>query len=156
MAAASPRIAAISWGVEDLSAAMGLPRVRDAEGRYLDIPRHARVMCAVAAAAAGLEAVDTVYTAIPDLEGLRRECEEGVAMGFAGKISIHPGQIAVINAAFTPSREEAQEAAALIAAFEEHARRGAGAFAWKGQMMDLPHLTRARKIAERARDAGVV
>ena len=156
VAAASPRIAAIAWGVEDLSAAMGLPRVRDAEGRYLDIPRHARVMCAVAAAAAGLEAVDTVYTAIPDLEGLRRECEEGVAMGFAGKISIHPGQIAVINAAFTPSREEAQEAAALIAAFEEHARRGAGAFAWKGQMMDLPHLTRARKIAERARDAGVV
>ena len=156
VAAASPRIAAIAWGVEDLSAAMGLPRVRDAEGRYLDIPRHARVMCAVAAAAAGLEAVDTVYTAIPDLEGLRRECEEGVAMGFAGKISIHPGQIAVINAEFTPSREQAQEAAALIVAFEEHARRGAGAFAWKGQMMDLPHLTRARKIAERARDAGVV
>ena len=156
VAAASPRIAAISWGVEDLSAAMGLPRVRDAQGRYLDIPRHARVMCAVAAAAAGLEAVDTVYTAIPDLEGLRRECEEGVAMGFAGKISIHPGQIAVINAEFTPSREQAQEAAALIVAFEEHARRGAGAFAWKGQMMDLPHLTRARKIAERARDAGVV
>ncbi len=156
VAAASPRIAAISWGVEDLSAAMGLPRVRDAEGRYLDIPRHARVMCAVAAAAAGLEAIDTVYTAIPDLEGLRRECEEGVAMGFAGKISIHPEQIAVINAAFTPSREEAREAVALIAAFEEHARRGAGAFAWKGQMMDLPHLTRARKIAERARGAGVV
>ena len=156
VAAASPRIAAISWGVEDLSAAMGLPRVRDAQGRYLDIPRHARVMCAVAAAAAGLEAIDTVYTAIQDLEGLRRECEEGVAMGFAGKISIHPEQIAVINAAFTPSREEAREAVALIAAFEEHARRGAGAFAWKGQMMDLPHLTRARKIAERARGAGVV
>jgi citrate lyase subunit beta/citryl-CoA lyase len=135
---------------------MGLPRVRDAEGRYLDIPRHARVMCAVAAAAAGVEAIDTVYTAIPDLEGLRRECQEGVAMGFAGKISIHPGQIAVINAEFTPSREEAREAVALIAAFEEHARRGAGAFAWKGQMMDLPHLTRARKIAERARGAGVV
>jgi len=113
-------------------------------------------MCAVAAAAAGVEAVDTVYTDIPDLEGLRRECQEGVAMGFAGKISIHPAQIAVINAEFTPSREQAQEAAALIAAFEEHARRGAGAFAWKGQMMDLPHLTRARKIAERARDAGVV
>ncbi len=102
VAAASPRIAAVAWGVEDLSAAMGLPRVRDAEGRYLDIPRHARVMCAVAAAAAGVEAIDTVYTDIGDLAGLRRECEEGVAMGFTGKISIHPSQIEVINAAFTP------------------------------------------------------
>ena len=156
VAAASPRIAAVAWGVEDLSAAMGLPRVRDAEGRYLDIPRHARVMCAVAAAAAGVEAIDTVYTDIGDLTGLRRECEEGVAMGFTGKISIHPSQIEVINSVFTPSRGEADEAAALISAFEEHARRGAGAFTWKGQMMDMPHLTRARKILERARQAGVV
>jgi citrate lyase subunit beta / citryl-CoA lyase len=155
-AAASPRIAAVSWGIEDLSAAMGLPRTRDADGRYLDIPRYARVMCAVAAAAAGVEAIDTVYTDIPDLEGLRRECEEAVAMGFTGKISIHPGQIEVINRAFTPSRAEAEDALALIAAFEDHARRGAGAFAWKGQMMDMPHLTRARKIAERARGAGVL
>jgi citrate lyase subunit beta / citryl-CoA lyase len=156
IAAASPRVAAVSWGIEDLSAAMGLPRTRDEEGRYLDIPRYARVMCAVAASAAGVEAIDTVYTDIPDLDGLRRECLEGVAMGFSGKISIHPGQIEVINAAFTPSKADAEDAVALIAAFEEHAQRGAGAFAWKGQMMDMPHLTRARKIAERARRAGVI
>jgi citrate lyase subunit beta/citryl-CoA lyase len=156
IALASPRIVGISWGVEDLGAAMGLARVRDAEGRYLDIPRHARVMCAVAAAAAGVESIDTVYTDIADLDGLRRECEEGVAMGFAGKISIHPGQIDVINQEFTPSRDAAEEAVALIAAFEQHRQQGAGAFAWKGQMMDMPHLTRARKIAERARVAGVI
>jgi len=156
IAGASPRIVAISWGIEDLSAAMGLPRVRDAEGRYLDIPRYARVMCSVAASAAGVEAIDTVYTDVADLEGLRRESREGVAMGFVGKISIHPGQIEPINQEFTPSRTDAEEAVALIGAFEEHARRGAGAFAWKGQMMDLPHLTRARKIAERARAAGVI
>jgi citrate lyase beta subunit len=156
IAAASPRVAAVSWGIEDLSAAMGLPRTRDEQGRYLDIPRYARVMCAVAASAAGVEAIDTVYTDIPDLDGLRRECLEGVAMGFSGKISIHPGQIEVINAAFTPSRVDAEDAVALIAAFEAHARRGAGAFAWKGQMMDMPHLTRARKIAEQARRAGVI
>jgi citrate lyase subunit beta/citryl-CoA lyase len=156
VAGASPRIVAISWGIEDLSAAMGLPRVRDAEGRYLDIPRYARVMCSVAASAAGVEAIDTVYTDIADLEGLGRESREGVAMGFVGKISIHPGQIEVINQAFTPSRDDAEDATALISAFEEHARRGAGAFAWKGQMVDLPHLTRARKIAERARAAGVI
>src|SRR5216684_3959859 len=129
IAGASPRVAAVSWGIEDLSAAMGLPRARDDEGRYLDIP---------------------------DLAGLRRECREGVAMGFSGKISIHPSQIEVINAEFTPSKADAEEAVALIAAFEEQARRGSGAFAWKGQMMDMPHLTRARKIAERARRAGVL
>ena len=156
IAAASTRIAAISWGIEDLSAAMGLPRVRDEAGRYLDIPRYARVMCAVAASAAGVEALDTVYTDIPDLEGLRRECRDGVAMGFGGKISIHPSQIEVINREFTPSKADALDALALIAAFEEHAKKGAGAFAWKGQMMDQPHLTRAKKIAERARRAGVI
>lgn len=156
IAGASPRIAAISWGIEDLSAAMGLPQTRDDEGRYLDIPRYARVMCALAASAAGVEAIDTVYTDIPDLDGLRRECREGVAMSFSGKISIHPGQIQVINEEFTPSRASADEAVELIAAFEQHAARGAGAFAWKGQMMDMPHLTRAKKIAERARQAGVI
>jgi citrate lyase subunit beta / citryl-CoA lyase len=156
IAAASKRIDAISWGIEDLSAAMGLPRVRDEAGRYLDIPRYARVMCAVAASAAGVEALDTVYTDIPDLEGLRRECRDGVAMGFSGKISIHPNQIEVINQEFTPSKADGEDALALIAAFEEHAKKGAGAFTWKGQMMDQPHLTRAKKIADRARRAGVI
>ncbi len=156
IAAASPRIVAISWGIEDLSAAMGLPRVRDEAGRYLDIPRYARVMCAVAASAAGIEALDTVYTDIPDLEGLRRECRDGMTMGFTGKISIHPSQIEVINQEFTPSKAEGEDALALIAVFEEHAKKGAGAFAWKGQMMDQPHLMRAKKIAERARRAGAI
>ena len=150
IAGASPRIVAVSWGIEDLSAAMALPRVRDAEGRYLDIPRYARVMCAVAASAAGVDAIDTVFTDVADLEGLRRECEEGVAMGFTGKISTHPGQIPVINAAFTPSKEELDEARALVAAFEEHRGRGVYAFRFKGLMVDAPHLTRAKKVLARA------
>ena len=150
VAAASPRIVSVSWGIEDLSAAMGLPRVRDAEGRYLDIPRHARVMCSVVASAVGVEALDTVYTDIADLEGLRRECEDGVAMGFSGKISIHPSQIEVINAAFTPAKAVVAEARELVAAFEEHRRRGVYAFRFKGQMVDAPHLTRAQKIIARA------
>lgn len=149
IAVASPRVVAISWGVEDLGAAMGLARVRDGEGRYLDIPRHARVMCAVAAAAAGVEAIDTVFTDLADLDGLRRECEDGLAMGFTGKISIHPNQIPVINEVFTPSREAVAEARELVLAFEEHARRGVYAFAFRGQMVDAPHLARARKLLAR-------
>jgi citrate lyase subunit beta/citryl-CoA lyase len=150
VATASPRIVAISWGIEDLSAAMGLPRVRDDGGRYLDIPRYARTMCAVAAAAAGVDALDTVYTDIADLDGLRRECEDAVAMGFSGKISIHPSQVPVINDAFTPPKAVLDEARELVAAFEEHRRRGVYAFRFKGQMVDAPHLTRALKIIARA------
>jgi citrate lyase subunit beta/citryl-CoA lyase len=149
VATASPRTVAISWGIEDLGAAMGLPRTRDAHGQYLDIPRYARVMCCVAASAAGVEALDTVYTDIADLDGLRRECDDGVAMGFVGKISIHPSQIPVINEVFTPSRDDVAEARELIALFDEHARRGVYAFRFKGQMVDAPHLTRARKVVAR-------
>jgi citrate lyase subunit beta / citryl-CoA lyase len=150
VAAASPRIVAISWGIEDLGAAMGLPRVRDAQGKYLDIPRHARTMCAIAASAAGVDWLDTVYTDIADLDGLRRECEDGVAMGFSGKISIHPSQIAVINEVFTPDKTLVAEAQELVALFDEHRARGVYAFRFKGQMVDAPHLSRARKLIERA------
>jgi citrate lyase beta subunit len=154
IATASPRIVAVSWGVEDLGAAMGLGRVRDAEGRYLDIPRHARVMCAVAASAAAVESIDTVYTDIADLDGLRRECEDAVQMGFTGKISIHPSQIPVINTAFAPSAQEVEEAQALVAAFDEASGRGIYAFTFRGHMVDAPHLHRARKILRRAGEPG--
>jgi citrate lyase subunit beta / citryl-CoA lyase len=151
VATASPRIVSLSWGIEDLSAAMGLPRVRDAEGRYLDIPRYARTLCAIVASAAGIDALDTVYTDIADLDGLRRECDEGVAMGFSGKISIHPSQLTVINEAFTPAPAVVAEARELVAAFDEHRSRGVYAFRFRGQMVDAPHLTRALKIIARAR-----
>ena len=150
VASASPRVVLISWGVEDLGAAMGLARVRDAEGRYLDIPRYARVVCAVAAAAAGVDALDTVYTEVADLTGLRRECEDAVAMGFVGKISIHPNQVPIINDVFTPAKEALEEARELVAAFEEHSRRGVYAFTFRGRMVDARHLARARKLLARA------
>src|SRR5438046_10398527 len=123
---------------------MSLAPVRDAEGRYLDIPRHARVMCAVAAAAAGVDALDTVYTDIADLAGLRRECEDAVAMGFTGKISIHPNQVPVINDVFTPAKEALEEARELVAAFEEHARRGVYASTIRPLKVDAPPPPRAR------------
>jgi citrate lyase subunit beta / citryl-CoA lyase len=147
---ASSRIVAVSWGIEDLGAAMGLGRVRDREGKYLDIPRYARTMCAVAASAAGLEWIDTVYTDVADLDGLRHECEDAVDMGFTGKISIHPNQIPVINAAFTPVPEVVSRARALVTAFEEHRARGVYAFRFNGQMVDAPHLAGALKLLARA------
>ena len=147
---ATPRIVALSWGIEDLGAAMGLGRVRDREGKYLDIPRYARTMCAVAASAAGVEWLDTVYIDIADLDGLRRECEDAVDMGFTGKISIHPNQIAVINEVFTPAPNVVARARALVAAFEEHRARGVYAFRFDGQMVDAPHLTGALKVLARA------
>ena len=150
IAAASPRTVAISWGIEDLGAAMGLYRTRDAQGRYLDIPRYARVLCAVAASAAGVDAIDTVFTDIANLDGLRRECDEGIAMGFSGKISIHPSQIPIINEAFLPAKADVDDARELVALFDDHARRGVYAFTFKGQMVDAPHLARARKILARA------
>ena len=116
----------------------------------MDIPRYARVMCSVVAAACAVEAIDTVFTDIADLAGLKRECEDGVAMGFTGKISIHPDQIPVINEIFTPSKESVDEARQLVALFEEHARRGVYAFTFKGQMVDAPHLARAKKLVSRA------
>ncbi|HMH48753.1 MAG TPA: CoA ester lyase [Candidatus Acidoferrum sp.] len=146
---ATPRIVAVSWGIEDLGAALGLGRVRDREGKYLDIPRYARTMCAVAASAAGVEWIDTVYTDIADLDGLRRECEDAVDMGFTGKISIHPNQIETINAAFTPAPDVVAQARALVAAFEEHRARGVYAFRFNGQMVDAPHLSGALKVLAR-------
>jgi citrate lyase beta subunit len=150
---ATPRIVAISWGIEDLGAAMGLGRVRDARGKYLEIPTYARVMCAVAASAAGVEALDTVYTDIGDVDGLRRESEDAVDMGFTGKISIHPNQVPVINAAFTPSPEAVAEARDLAAAFADARRRGVYAFTFRGRMVDAPHLTGALRVLARAGEA---
>src|SRR2546422_23720 len=117
VASASPRVVAISWGVEDLGAAMGLERVRDTEGRYLDIPRYARVVCAVAAAAAGVDALDTVYTDIADLAGLRREGEDAVAMGSSAKISLPPNHVPVSTTVSTRPRGARSGGRELFAAF---------------------------------------
>jgi citrate lyase beta subunit len=91
-----------------------------------------------------------VYTDIADLDGLRRECEDAVDMGFTGKISIHPNQIEVINGAFTPASEAVAQARALVAAFEEHRAGGVYAFRFNGQMVDAPHLAGALKVLARA------
>jgi citrate lyase subunit beta/citryl-CoA lyase len=150
------RVDALSWGAEDLSAAIGARRSRDESGGYLDVFKYCRVQTLLCAAAGDVQPLDTVYVDIRDHEGLRRDCREGAWMGFTGKITIHPDQIPIVNEEFTPSLAEARDALELIAAFEEAEREGRMAFAFRGAMVDVPHLTRARTIVARARRAGVI
>lgn len=142
----------MTWGAEDLSAALGGSRNRDASGVLLDVYRHCRVQTLLAAAAAaGVQPLDSVFVDIRDGEGLRRECEEASWMGYTGKITIHPAQIDAVNAAFSPSAEAVDEARRLVAAFAAAEAEGHMAFAYEGRMVDVPHLRRAEAIIERAR-----
>ena len=148
--ASHDRVDALSWGAEDLSAAMGSKANRDASGAYLPVFEYARVMCLVGATAWGKQPLDTVFVDFRDDEGLAAECATSAAMGFTGKITIHPAQIDIVNAAFTPSEAEMADARELLEAFAEAEAAGLMAFAHKGQMVDVPHLTRARKIVATA------
>jgi citrate lyase subunit beta/citryl-CoA lyase len=148
--ARAPRVDALTWGAEDLAVAIGARRNRNRDGSYLEIFRYARHMGLLSATAAGIQPIDGVWADFRDLEGLRRESLEAAEMGFTGKLTIHPAQIEVVNAAFTPSPEEVAESRELLEAFEENRRAGRMAFSFKGQMVDAPHFARARRILERA------
>ncbi len=146
-----PRVVAMSWGAEDLAATLGAPDNRDEAGNYLPVYQHCRVVTLLSAVAGGVQPIDAVYVDFRDIDGLRVACEDGARLGFTGKISIHPNQIDVINTAFTPAPEQVAEARALIEAFEEAQAQGRMAFTYNGQMVDAPHLSRARALVERAR-----
>jgi citrate lyase subunit beta / citryl-CoA lyase len=147
-AGASRRLAALTWGAEDLSADLGAETNRDDEGRFTGPFRLARSLCVAAAAAAKVAALDTVFVDFRNAQGLRREAEEARRDGFTGKLAIHPGQVAVINEVFTPSAAEIAKAKALVAAFA--AAPGVGVVGIDGLMYDRPHLERAKRILVRA------
>ena len=142
-------LAAMSWGAEDLSAALGAASKYDADGGLSFTYRLARSLCLAGAVAAGVQPVDGVFADFRDEEGLRAEAEAARREGFTGKLAIHPAQVAVINAAFTPSPEELAHASAVVAAFE--AQPGAGVLSVGGRMVDRPHLIQAQRILQRAR-----
>lgn len=148
------RVIAMTWGAEDLSAALGAVRNRLPDGPYLEVFRHCRVQTLLGAAAGGVQPLDAVYVDIRDRDGLREECQEAAWMGYTGKITIHPDQIDIVNAAFTPSAEELDEARRLVEAMSEAEREGRMAIAFEGRMVDVPHLNRARRLIERARQIG--
>ena len=143
-AATMPRLAGLTWGAEDLSAAIGATRKRDADGRWTDTFRHARTQTLLTAHACAVMAIDTLHADFADAAGLKRAAEEARADGFAGMLAIHPAQVEVINAAFTPSEAELTEARAIVAAFQ--ANPGAGTLQIDRRMIDMPHYKLAQRV----------
>lgn len=139
----SPRLEAITWGAEDLSACIGGSN-RTIAGEYDGPYRLARSLCLLAAAAAEVVAIDTIYTDFKDEAGLKAECAAARRSGFAAKMAIHPAQLAAINDAFSVSAEEREWAERVVAAFA--ANPDAGTLALDGKMIDRPHLTLARRL----------
>jgi len=139
-----PRLAGLTWGAEDLSAALGATRKRDAAGGWTDAFRLIRAQVLLTAHAAGVLPIDTLHADFRDLAALERIAAESSADGFAGMLAIHPDQVAVINEAFSPTQEQLAEARAIIAAFEENP--GAGALQLDGRMLDQPHLAQAKRL----------
>ncbi|ESY57431.1 MULTISPECIES: CoA ester lyase [unclassified Mesorhizobium] len=152
-AGASARLAGLTWGAEDLSAAIGAQAARDDNGRYTDVFRLARTMTILAAGAAEVAAIDTVFPAFRDMAAFEAECTEAERDGFTGKMAIHPAQVPVINAAFTPSAEAVQRSQAIVAAFE--AAGNPGVVGIDGKMYDRPHLRLAERLLARAKAVGV-
>lgn len=146
---AAPRLAGLTWGAEDLSAAIGAQSARDENGEYTDVFRLARAMTLLAASAAGVEPIDTVYPNFRDTTGFERECRAALRDGFTGKMAIHPDQVGIINAVFTPTPEGLAAARSVVDAFA--AAGNPGVVAIDGKMYDRPHLRLAERLLARAR-----
>ena len=148
-----PRLAGLTWGAEDLSASVGARTARDAGGAYTDLFRFARTVTLLAAAAADVPAIDTVFPDFRAADAFRRECEEAERDGFTAKMAIHPDQVAVINAVFTPSPEAVARSRAVVEAFASAGNPGVVAI--DGKMYDRPHLRLAERLLARAAAAGL-
>lgn len=141
-----PRLAGLSWGAEDLAAAVGASRKRDAKGGWTDLFRMVRAQLLLAARARNLLPIDTVYADFRDLDGLKRAAEDAAADGFAGMLAIHPAQVPIINAAFSPSRAAIEEAQEIVDAFS--ASPQSAVLEIDGRMIEQPHLEQARRLLE--------
>ena len=139
-----PRLAGMTWGAEDLAAAVGAIDNKDQSGGWSQPFALARSLCLFAAASAKVAALDTLHGDYRDDAGLDASCRRARRDGFSGKIAIHPDQVAIINRAFTPSAEEVAHARRVIALFEDNP--GIGTIGLEGRMLDMPHLVQARKV----------
>jgi citrate lyase subunit beta / citryl-CoA lyase len=142
---------ALMWGAEDLFAVLGGTANRWPDGSYRDVAKHVRSQTLLAAKAYGRMALDSVYLDIKDLDGLGREVDDAVAVGFDAKVAIHPSQVAVIRAGYAPTPEQVEWARAVL----EKARSERGVFQHEGLMVDAPVLRRAERIVALApKDGG--
>ena len=139
-----PRLGGLTWGAEDLSAAIGASRKYGDDGDWTDLFRMVRATVLLTAHAAGVPAIDTLHADFRDEAGLTRKARAARADGFSGMLAIHPDQVAPINAAFTPTEIELAGARAIVAAFA--ADPGVGVVSLDGQMLDQPHLRLARRL----------
>jgi citrate lyase subunit beta/citryl-CoA lyase len=142
------RLAGLSWGAEDLSAAVGAATAREDDGSYAAPYELARSLCLFGAVAAGVAPIETVYPDFRATEGLAAYAARARRDGFVGMLAIHPDQVPVINNAFTPSEAEVARARAVVEAFE--ANPGAGVLSLEGRMIDRPHLIQAQRIVAAA------
>jgi citrate lyase subunit beta/citryl-CoA lyase len=144
---AIPRLFGLTWGAEDLSTAVGASTNRDPQGSWAFTYRMVRSMCLLAAKAAGVQAIETLYANFRDEAGLRADCAEASREGFTGRIAIHPDQVAPINEVFSPSKDEIAFAQRVVAAFS--AEPGVGVVGLDGKMLDIPHLRQAEQVLAR-------
>jgi citrate lyase subunit beta/citryl-CoA lyase len=143
----SRRLEGLAWGGEDLSADLGAETNRLADGAYAAPYALARALTLIGAAAAGVSAIDAAFANFHDAEGIGAEARAARRDGFTAKMAIHPAQVPIINELFTPSADAIAHARAVVAAFA--AAPGAGVVALNGEMLDLPHWTRAKKTLAR-------
>ncbi|MEZ5499937.1 MAG: CoA ester lyase [Steroidobacteraceae bacterium] len=146
------RLYGITWGAEDLSAALGASGNKEPDGRWTTPYQLARSFCLFAAGAARVAAFDTVFVDVRNADGLRSSCADARRDGFSGKLAIHPDQVAIINEAFLPSAAELAQARRIVALFA--ANPGSAALTLDGQMVDIPHLKQAEKVLARAAHSG--
>lgn len=142
-----PNLLGLTWGMEDLAAALGAQSNRDAQGRPTAPYDLARTLCLIGARAAGVEPVDGVYANFRDLAGLEAQCRDAVRDGFTAKLCIHPDQVAIVNRIFTPSPEAIAKARRIVQAFAEAGN--AGVIGLDGEMLDVPHLKAAKALLAR-------
>lgn len=152
VAGASSRVAAVCFGHADFSVDMQLTDPDPASG----IVHHARCTLVIAARAAGVPSIDTVFVDVRDAAGFRAEAEQGRRLGFEGKLCIHPAQVAVANEVFTPSAEEIDVAHRVVTAWQQARAEGRGVFTLDGKMVDAPVVAVQERVLERARRAGAL
>ena len=145
---ALPRLAGITWGAEDLSAAIGAVSNRDENGAYSPLYELASALCLAAATAAGVPAIDTVHVDFRDSAGLAAACRASRRRGFRGRLAIHPDQVPIIHEAYTPTAAELAHAKRIVDAFA--ANPDAGTLNLDGTMIDRPHLTQALRTLDQA------